>query len=412
MLAEGELIGFLWMGRKTSISETEVHLLAAMADIAASSIRRITLYELTRKQLDQLTSLRKIDTSINNSKDLQATLSILLDQTCTQLRADAADVLLCSQDAEILHHEYGQGFTTTLFDHPSMGIDDGPAGRAAKTKTLVQIQNLAELGPAHPLEIAAKLEGFISYIAAPLLVHGEIKGVLEVFFRKKFTPDHDWLYFLETLAGQAAIAIEQVQLFKGLQRSNTELAQAYEETIEGWVKALDLRDKETEGHSLRVARLCVELAAALGFQGEDLIHIRRGALLHDIGKVGVPDHILHKPGKLTDEEWVVMRGHPQFAKEMLSPINYLHPALSIPYCHHEKWDGTGYPCGSKAEEIPLPARIFSIIDVWDALSNDRPYRKAWSKDAVMQYIREQSGIHFDPRVVNAFLGMIANLPEV
>ena len=167
-----------------------------------------------------------------------------------------------------------------------------------------------------------------------------------------------------------------------------------------------MRDKETEGHSLRVMHLCADLAGVFGIKGEALIHVRRGALLHDIGKVGVPDHILLKPGKLTDEEWVIMRKHPQLAFEMLSPINYLHPALTIPYCHHEKWDGSGYPRGLKGEEIPLAARIFSIVDVWDALSNDRPYRKAWSQEEILKFIRDQSGTHFDPIVVDAFLRMM------
>jgi PAS domain S-box-containing protein len=406
MIAEEQLIGLIWMGRKSVISEDELRLLAAMADIAASSIRRVTLHELTEKRLSQITSLRKIDTSINNSKDLGMTLGVLLEQTCQQLQVDAADVLLCKHDSELLEFQFGQGFRTGLFDRQFIRMNESPAGEAAQTKELVLIGNLAELGNSHSLANASLEEGFISYFAVPLLVRNEIKGVMEVFFRREFTPDRDWVNFLETLAGQAAIAIEQVQLFQGLQHSNQELVQAYDETIEGWVRALDMRDKETEGHSLRVMQLCVNLAAEFEIEGEELIHVRRGALLHDIGKVGVPDHILLKPGKLTDEEWVIMRRHPQLAFDMLSPINYLHPALTIPYCHHEKWDGSGYPRGLKSEEIPLAARIFAIVDVWDALSNDRPYRKAWSKEEILKYIQEQSGTHFDPIVVDAFLRMI------
>jgi HD-GYP domain-containing protein (c-di-GMP phosphodiesterase class II) len=364
------------------------------------------LHELTEKRLNHLSSLRKIDSSINNSKELDVTLGVLLEQTCTQLQADAADVLLCSQDGKILQHEFGQGFNTPSFDHHSIRMNEGPAGQAAQTRELIQIPNLAELGSTHRLYKASQKEGFVSYYAVPLLVRAEIKGVMEVFFRKEFKPDRDWINFLETLAGQAAIAIEQVQLFVGLQRSNDELVLAYDETIEGWVRALDLRDKETEGHSLRVAKACVELSLKLGIHDDDLIHVRRGALLHDIGKVGVPDHILLKPGLLSDEEWKIMRGHPQFAKEMLSPIQYLRPALDIPYSHHERWDGTGYPRGLKGDEIPLTARIFSVIDVWDALSNDRPYRKAWSKEEVLKYLKDQAGFQFDPRVVKAFLQII------
>jgi len=181
---------------------------------------------------------------------------------------------------------------------------------------------------------------------------------------------------------------------------------AYDATIAGWSHALDLRDKETEGHSQRVTLLTLKLAEAFGMTQEELIHIRRGALLHDIGKLGIPDSILHKPGKLTETEWEMMRRHPQYAYDMLYPIDYLHPALSIPYCHHEKWDGTGYPRGLKGEEIPQSARLFAIADVWDALTSDRPYRPAMSEEFASNYVQEQSGKHFQPEVVELFLKMI------
>jgi len=191
-----------------------------------------------------------------------------------------------------------------------------------------------------------------------------------------------------------------------LERAHTELMTAYDATIAGWSHALDLRDKETEGHSQRVTLLTLKLAEAFGMTQEELIHIRRGALLHDIGKLGIPDSILHKPGKLTETEWEMMRRHPQYAYDMLYPIDYLHPALSIPYCHHEKWDGTGYPRGLKGEEIPQSARLFAIADVWDALTSDRPYRPAMSEEFASNYVQEQSGKHFQPEVVELFLKMI------
>jgi putative nucleotidyltransferase with HDIG domain len=204
------------------------------------------------------------------------------------------------------------------------------------------------------------------------------------------------------LAQQAAIAIDSAQSFSGLQRSTLDLALAYDSTLEGWARALELRDQETEGHSQRVTGMTVQLARALGMREEEIVHVRRGALLHDIGKMGIPDTILLKPGKLTDEEWKTMRQHPQFAYEMLAPIAYLKPGLDIPYCHHEKWDGTGYPRGLKGEQIPLAARLFAVADVWDALTSDRPYRKAWTPEQAREYIREQAGKHFDPKVVEVF----------
>lgn len=187
-----------------------------------------------------------------------------------------------------------------------------------------------------------------------------------------------------------------------LQDAHQQLLSAYEATIEGWSHALDLRDRETEGHCQRVTDLTVKLAQSLGMSSDEIMHLRRGSLLHDMGKIGIPDSILHKPAALTDEEWVIMRKHPQLAYDMLYPIEYLRPALDIPYNHHEKWDGTGYPRGLSGEQIPLSARLFAIVDVWDAVTSDRPYRPAWSEETAATYIREQSGKHFDPQVVDLF----------
>ena len=191
-----------------------------------------------------------------------------------------------------------------------------------------------------------------------------------------------------------------------LQDANVQLLAAYEATIAGWSRAMDLRDRETEGHSRRVTQLAEKLAKALGMTAEEIMHLRRGALLHDMGKIAIPDSILHKPDTLTDEEWVIMHKHPQLAYDMLHSVEYLRPALEIPLNHHEKWDGTGYPRGLKGEEIPLRARLFAVVDVWDALTSDRPYRKAWSEEEALNYIREQSGKHFDPQVVELFFKVI------
>ncbi|MFN4191178.1 MAG: HD-GYP domain-containing protein, partial [Pseudothermotoga sp.] len=206
-------------------------------------------------------------------------------------------------------------------------------------------------------------------------------------------------------------AIDNARLFEDLQRRNVELIDAYDATIEGWAYALDLRDKETEGHSERVTELTLKMARKMGIKDEELIHIKRGALLHDIGKMGVPDNILLKPGKLTDEEWELMKKHPFYAYQMLSRIEYLRPAVEIPYCHHERWDGTGYPRGLKGKEIPLSARIFAIVDVYDALTSDRPYRKAWSKEEAIQYIKDEKGKQFDPKVVDIFLTMVQGMKD-
>ena len=249
-------------------------------------------------------------------------------------------------------------------------------------------------------------ENFKSYFGVPLIGKGQIKGVLEVYTRTEFVPDPDWLNFLQTLAGQAAIAIDNVQLFKNLQRSNQELILAYDTTLAGWGRALELRDKETQGHTDRVVELTLELARRMGIDGEELTHIMRGTLLHDIGKMGIPDHILHKPGPLTDEEWEIMRQHPQYAFDLMNPIPYLRPALDIPYSHHERWDGSGYPRGLKGEDIPLAARIFAVVDIWDALLYERVYRDAWPEDKVIEYLKNTAGIELDPTIVENFLELL------
>ncbi len=191
-----------------------------------------------------------------------------------------------------------------------------------------------------------------------------------------------------------------------IEQAHIQLLAAYDATIEGWSLAMDLRDKETEGHARRVTELTLRLGRMVDMDEEQLIHMRRGALLHDIGKLGIPDSILHKPDTLTPEEWAEMKKHPQYAYEMISPIEYLRPALDIPYCHHEKWDGSGYPRGLKGTDIPLAARLFALVDVWDAITSDRPYRQAWDKQKALKYIQDESGKHFDPQAVDLFLRLM------
>ncbi|NMB60589.1 MAG: HD-GYP domain-containing protein [Chloroflexi bacterium] len=202
------------------------------------------------------------------------------------------------------------------------------------------------------------------------------------------------------------VAVDKSQLYRNLQNAYIELNQAYDQTLAGWVAALELRERETAVHSRQVVEMTVKLAHMMGIKGDELKHVWRGAYLHDIGKMAIPDAILLKPGPLSEDEWEVMRQHPSLAYQMLSGISYLKPALDIPYGHHEKWDGTGYPRGLAGENIPLPARIFSVVDVWQALTSDRVYRKAWPEQNAIDYIIDHSGTHFDPKVVEAFLSLI------
>lgn len=245
-----------------------------------------------------------------------------------------------------------------------------------------------------------------SGISLPLLSREKVVGVLHVRLRKHHVFTETEVRLLTAIAEMAGSAIHRAGLHEKTLQQADELSQAYDKTLTGWARALELRDELTEGHTRRVTDLTMKLARSLNISETEIAHIRRGAILHDIGKMGIPDAILHKPGPLTAHEQRIMQMHPQYAHEMLSFIPFLRLALDIPYCHHEHWDGNGYPRGLKAEEIPLAARIFSVVDVWDALTSDRPYRSAWSKQKARDYLIEGSGKQFDPAIVEKFLTLI------
>ncbi|MDK1029472.1 MAG: HD-GYP domain-containing protein [Anaerolineae bacterium] len=384
------------------ILTSEKHIIIIIQDIT----RYKSSEAKSQTQLNQLSALRAIDRSITSSVDLNLTLSMLVTQLVDHLNIDAAAILLWNAESERLEYATGLGFRTKALKHTILRLGEGYAGIAAKERRIVHKNNLTTETSDFLRSPSFDKEKFSSYYGLPLIAKGKILGVLEVFNRSPRTSDADWLGFMEMLSSQAAIAIDNASLFGHVQRSNSEITSAYDATINGWSRALDMRDKETEGHTKRVIKRTLQLAHKLGIPKSDLIHIRRGAALHDIGKMGIPDRILHKPGPLTEVEWEIMRQHPQSAYDLLSPIEYLRPALDIPYYHHERWDGSGYPFGLKADEIPIAARLFAVIDVYDALTSDRPYRSAWSDQAAIYYIDEQAGILFDLKITNTFLNII------
>ena len=402
-----EVIGILFVAvpLPREISQEELHLLTTLAEIAGNAIQRARLHTQTEQQLQRLTALRTIDNAINASLDLRVTLNVVLGQIVAQLGVDAAAVLLLNPHTQTLEHTASRGFRNLRLEKMPLRLNECLAGRIALERRTHFTTDLLNEDANSARAALLSDEGFITYYGVPLIAKGAVKGVLEIFHRAPLAPNAEWVDFLEALGGQVAIAIDNAGLFDSLQRTNSELVMAYDATIEGWSHALDLRDHETEGHTQRVTELTMRLARLMGIEETHLIHIRRGALLHDIGKVGIPDSILLKPGALTPTEWEGMRQHPVYARDLLAPIAYLRLAMDIPYCHHEKWDGTGYPRGLRGEEIPLAARVFAVIDVWDALLSNRPYRPAWKMENVREHIRAQSGIHFDPRVVEIFLEM-------
>lgn len=345
--------------------------------------------------------LLEISITLNSTLDLDKTLTYIIQTAAEVLGCEAVSILLYDPVKSDLFFAASSASDPIQLSEIPVPLNESLAGKIFLENAPLIINNV-EKDPRH-FAVAAQHVNFHtrSLLGVPMRIQDQGVGVLEALNKRRgvFTSADEKI--LSIIASQAAVAIRNAKQMK-------ELELAYETTLEGWSNVLDLRDEETEGHTIRVAQLTVQLARELGISGDELSHIHHGALLHDIGKMAIPDRVLLKPGPLTKEEWEIMRQHPVFAYNFLLPITYLRPAIDIPYCHHEKLDGNGYPRGLKGNEIPFPARIFAVVDVWDALTSNRPYRTAWSKEQTLSYIRGEAGSHFDPRVVEAFLGIGQN----
>jgi PAS domain S-box-containing protein/putative nucleotidyltransferase with HDIG domain len=406
-----QVIGILNLDSAVPDFFTPAHAarLQAFADQAAMALENARLLAEAQRRGAEFAMLYDTTSELSAHHELPVLLQTVVERAVALLHAPGGGIYLYDATRDDVELVVVTGTPT-----PPLGarlrMGEGMAGRVAQTRQPLIVNDY------HTWEHHSSQYDHLPFTGAaevPMLYRGELIGVLVVneigTMTRQFTEAD--VRLLSLFAAQAAGAVhnarlfeETRQLFSDLQRSNVELTRAYDTTLEGWSRALELRDAETEGHTLRVTQIAETLARSMGISEEDLSHVRRGALLHDIGKMGIPDSILLKPGPLTDEEWVIMRKHPVYAYNLLSPIDYLKPALDIPYTHHEKWDGTGYPRGLKGEQIPLAGRIFAVADVWDALTSDRPYRPAWPKEKALKHIQEQAGKHFDPEVVSVFLG--------
>jgi HD-GYP domain-containing protein (c-di-GMP phosphodiesterase class II) len=396
-------------------------------DITRVSQRLLALEQEAADHLkarqSQLEALMSVGQAINSSLGRTRVLEEVMDAVIKLTRAERGFLVLVSRGSngsdENLKFETARGMSNVNLGADEFKLSMTIVRKVAETGEAIITTNAQE-DPRFEKQMSVATYKLRSILCVPLKIKNKLTGVIYVDnkFHTGMFGEEDKELLLQ-FADQAAVAIENAQLFEDLERSNRELEKtnfkleaknvelqiAYDATLKGWVDALDLRDKETHGHTQRVTVLTERLASAMGVEGDELVHIRRGARLHDIGKMGISDQILRKPEKLTDDERALMQQHPKYAYDMLSPIEFLRPALTIPYCHHEKWDGTGYPLGLKGQEIPFEARIFAVIDVWDALTSDRPYHKAWPQDEVRAKIKADAGKHFDPRVVEAFMAM-------
>ena len=388
--------------------------------IVSTAIQDVTRVSQTVQKLEQgvadhlhvrqsqLGALMGVGHAINSSLGLERVLEQVMDTLIALMRAERGFMMLRESNGE-LKVRMARGIAQFNVDEEILKVSNSIMRKVTVSGESILTTNAQE-DPRFEKQISVAAYHLRSILCAPLKIKNDLIGVIYVDNRAHAGIFRDGdLALINAFANQAAVAIHNAQLFEDLKRTNfqleaanMELQIAYEATLNGWVRALDLRDKETEGHTQRVTILTQKLARSMGVDDDDMVHVTRGALLHDIGKMAIPDGILLKPGQLTDDERKLIQKHPVYAYEMLSPIEFLRPAIDIPYCHHEKWDGTGYPRGLRGEDIPFAARIFPIIDVWDALTSDRPYRRGMPQDVVRQHIQADSGKHFDPRVVNAF----------
>lgn len=362
----------------------------------------------TRVAPAELSTLLRVSSALASTMDLERVLQIAIESAANLLGLDTGAIYtLDGKNLQLgatvpplppgLPEELMQA---CLDEHPH--IRESVLSRAP---VYLSDARTAEL--SHAEKIIVDQRGLVSILYFPLLLKESAIGVFILGTTdrvRQFTRDEIDLSYV--LSFQVSLAIANAQLYKKAQEAILDLTQAYDATLEGWSRVLDMRDRVTDKHTHRVADLTVALAERMGIPRSELGHIRRGALLHDIGKMAIPDAILQKEGDLSESELAVMRTHPEKAFQILSQIGYLAPAMEIPYCHHEKWDGSGYPRHLKGEQIPLAARLFAVVDVFDALTSDRPYRKAWSTERALEYLQEQSGKHFFPEAVQAFTEML------
>ncbi len=393
----------------TSIAYLEDNEKKELAIIIAKDItQQKNDFDVIQKRNQEIRILYEINQSIRNSLDLEEIYDAFSEGINKIIPCNGVTIYSYSIEDKKLQYEYSRWECKKkkAKKNPEVPLSENELEQIIKviqTGTPLPITE-AFNPPRDFMDPQKKGSGFL----IPIIYESVVVGIIEIF---NIIPDSNAdteLHIFQAIVAQIAIASNNAKLYRELQLSNKDIQLAYDKTLEGWGKALQMREKETADHTHRVAELTMKLADAMGIPEEKKVHIWRGALLHDVGKLVIPDKILLKPGPLDDKEWEIMRKHPVYAYEWLNPIEYLLPALDIPYCHHEWWDGSGYPRGIAGDEIPLAARMFAVVDVYDALTSNRPYRKAWSHKKTIQYIKQQSGTHFDPNIVEVFMKLFSN----
>lgn len=408
IMINDQVIGIIHAGldQNRAVVSDYLSFLTRTANIAAICLKKAYLLQHSEAHVKKLSSLQRVQQIILDNLSLPTTLDMMVDQVVTELEVDAVNILYLHPGLKSLRSISKKGFRQKLFRDSGQEIGEGLAGRAAQTKNIIHVRNLANSTENINRSLEFSTEKFVTYFGVPLLVKDRLVGVLEIFNRKALDPETYWVDLLKLIAGLVAVAIDLQNLTNDLEKSRNKITAAFDGVIMGWATALELRGIEAQGHAIRTQDLASRLAKKIGISGTGLEDIRQGALLHDIGKMGIPDEVLLKGSVLNAEEMKLVGRHPVDAFELLKSVEALKGALDIPLYHHERWDGGGYPYGIEGEKIPLSARIFAVVDVWDAMQTDRPYRKAFTRTEALMHMEEQSGKHFDPVVLNTFKEML------
>ncbi len=408
ILINDQVIGIIHVSfdHNRAVVSDYLSFLTRTANIVAICLKKAYLLQHSEAHVKKLASLQRVQQIILDNLSLPTTLDMMVDQVVTELGVDAVNILYLHPGLKSLRSISKKGFRQKVFRDSGQEIGEGLAGRAALSKNIVHVRNLANSTENINRSLEFSTEKFVTYFGVPLLVKDRLVGVLEIFNRKAIDPETYWVDLLKLIAGLVAVAIDLQNLTNDLERSRKKIAVAFDGVIMGWATALELRGIEAEGHAIRTQDLASRLAEKIGISGSALEDIRQGSLLHDIGKMGIPDEVLLKGSILNAEEMKLVGRHPVDAFELLESVDVLKGALDIPLYHHERWDGEGYPYGIEGEEIPLSARVFAVVDVWDAMQTDRPYRKAFSRTEALGHLEGQAGKHFDPVVLKAFIEML------
>lgn len=413
IVVEGETLGAIGVeSAEYRFTKGDLNLLVSLAEIASLAIRSVRLIEVLQERVRWLEMLHQINQKIEFDMDAKAVCAFLVDKAVESTGAESASIMILEPERQVLSHYAGIGWFNAL--SPELSLKDpGPSIAASVFHTgrpyiALNLEEEPNIHASSRMYIPAGQ----GTIVVPVKSGERTIGVFSFAFKIPLSTSDEFLSLLEMFGSYAGIAVSRANLISELQNANRQMREAYDETLKGWARAIGLRDDETLGHSARVVQIALEIGKIMGLEAQALEDLERGALLHDIGKLGIPDRILLKPGPLDPEERKIMQTHASFAYELLKPIKFLERALSVAHAHHERWDGSGYPEGLRGEEIPLLARIFAVADVYDAMTSERPYRPARTHEEALEYIRSQAGKHFDPGVVKAFLSIEDTLQSV